>query len=191
MHNSTKMFPHTINPEIWVDAYGRSLFKYALFRLRNAELAEEKIQETFLAALQSRHRFQGQSTEKVWLISILKRKIFDYFREKNRHGHFGGTVSLEGLSCDAPDCQKMKAVRLNSGSLDPLTVCEQKEFLKNVRRALSKLPKRQATVFILRDVMELSRDEICELMNISVCNLYIMIHWARQRLRHILKFEWA
>ena len=61
----------------------------------------------------------------------------------------------------------------------------------NVIRELSKLPERLATVFILRDVMELSRDEICELMNISVCNLYVMIHRARQRLRRILKFEWA
>ena len=123
MNNSTKIFPNTIDPEIWVDAYGKSLFKYALFRLRDAELAEEKIQETFVAALQFRHRFQGRSTEKVWLISILNRKIFDYFREKNRHGHFGGTFSIEGISCDAPDCRQMKAVRLNSEFLDPLTVC--------------------------------------------------------------------
>ena len=57
MNNPTNTFANTINPEIWVDAYGKSLFKYALFRLLDAELAEEKIQETFLAALQSRHRF--------------------------------------------------------------------------------------------------------------------------------------
>ena len=191
MHNPTKIFPNAINPEIWVDAYGKSLFKYALSRLRDADLAEEKIQETFLAALQSRHRFQGRSTEKVWLISILKRKIFDHFREKNRHGHFRGVFPMEGITYDAPDCQKMKAIRLNSGFLDPLTVCEQKEFFKQVRRALSDLPERLATVFSLRDVKELSSDEICELMNISVCNLYVMLHRARRRLRRILKFEWA
>ena len=127
----------------------------------------------------------------VWLVSILKRKIFDHFREKSRCGHLRGTFPLEGIAYDAPDCQKMKAAGLDSGFLDPLTVCEQKEFLKHVRRALSELPDRLATVFILRDVMELSSDEICELMNISVCNLYVMIHRARRRLRRILKFEWA
>ena len=84
----------------------------------------------------------------------------------------------------------MKAIRLNSGFLDSLTVWEQKELLKHVRRALSELLESLTTVFILRDVMELSSDEICELMNVSACNLYVMTHRARQRLRRILKFEW-
>ncbi len=191
MNTAAKILPNAINPEMWVEAYGKSLFRYALFRLRDADLAEEKIQETFLAALQSRHRFQGRSTEKVWLISILKRKICDHFREKYRSGHFRGIFLTESIPHDAPDCQILRAIRLNSGFLDPLTACEQKEFLKIVRHALSELPERLATVFILREVIELSSDEICDLMNISVCNLYVMIHRARRRLRRILEFEWA
>jgi hypothetical protein len=124
MNKPTNTFANTINPEIWVDAYGNSLFKYALFRLWDAELAEQKIQETFLAALQSRLCFQGLSTGRVWLISILKRKIFDHFREKDLHRHFRGTFLREGITDDALDCSKMKAIRLNSGFLDSLNaVC--------------------------------------------------------------------
>ena len=67
-----------------VEAYRNSLFKYAISRLGDADLAEEKIQETFLAALQSRKRFQGLASEKTWLISILKRKIYVHIRRLGR-----------------------------------------------------------------------------------------------------------
>ena len=191
MNTVTKVLPNTINPEIWVEEYGRSLFKYALFRLRDADLAEEKIQETFLAALQSRHRFQGRSTEKVWLISILKRKICDHFREVNRDRHFNMVLHMERAAHDVLDNKRGKPMRHTGRLLDPSMDLEQREFLRNVQHALSELPERLAQVFILRDVIELSSDEICDLMNISVCNLYVMIHRARRRLRRILELEWA
>jgi RNA polymerase sigma-70 factor (ECF subfamily) len=191
MHNTTKILPNAVDPEIWVEEYGHSLFKYAVFRLRDADLAEEKIQETFLAALQSRNRFQGRSTEKAWLISILKRKICDHFRRLSRDRRFNVTFRMECLTHHVLDSKRMKAVKFYSRFFDPSTAFEQKEFFKIIQHALSKLPDRLAQVFILRDVIELSSHEICEIMNISVCNLYVMIHRARKRLRRILEFEWA
>jgi RNA polymerase sigma-70 factor (ECF subfamily) len=191
MHNTTKILPNAVDPEIWVEEYGHSLFKYAVFRLRDADLAEEKIQETFLAALQSRNRFQGRSTEKAWLISILKRKICDHFRRLSRDRRFNVTFRMECLTHHVLDSKRMKAVKFYSRFFDPSTAFEQKEFFKIIQYALSKLPDRLAQVFILRDVIELSSHEICEIMNISVCNLYVMIHRARKRLRRILEFEWA
>lgn len=191
MDTATQFLSDAINPEIWVDKYGKALFKYALFRLRDADLAEEKIQETFLAALQSRHRFEGRSTEKVWLISILKRKICDHFRQLKRNRHFYMTSRRDSISHDVLDCKPIQTISFKDRLLDPSMALEQREFLKIVECALAELPERLAQIFILRDVVELSSDEICELMNISVCNLYVMIHRARQRLRRILEFEWA
>ena len=191
MHNTTKILPNAVDPEIWVEKYGHSLFKYAVFRLRDTDLAEEKIQETFLAALQSRNRFQGRSTEKAWLFSILKRKICDHFRRLNRDRHFNVTFRMECLTPHVLDSKRMKAVKFYSRFFDPSKAFEQKEFFKIIQHALSELPDRLAQVFILRDVIELSSHEICEIMNISVCNLYVMIHRARKRLRRILEFEWA
>ena len=73
---------------------------------------------------------------------------------------------------------------------DPSMVYEQKEFLKIIMNALSELPGRLAQVFILREVIELSSQEICEFMDISVCNLYVMIHRSRKRLKHDLQLKW-
>lgn len=51
------------DPERWVDLYGDYLFRYALLQLRDPELAEDMVQETFLAALRAREKFSGQSSE--------------------------------------------------------------------------------------------------------------------------------
>ena len=48
MNDTANISPNAINPQIWVEEYRDSLFRYALTRLRDADLAEEKIQETFL-----------------------------------------------------------------------------------------------------------------------------------------------
>jgi len=55
------------DPEAWVDEYGDYLFRYALARLRDESLAEDMVQETFLAALKSDAAFAGRSAPKSWL----------------------------------------------------------------------------------------------------------------------------
>jgi RNA polymerase sigma-70 factor (ECF subfamily) len=190
MNNKAKISPNAVNPQIWIEEYRESLFKYALTRLRDADLAEESIQETFLAALQARKKFHGLASEKTWLISILKRKIYDHFRRIGRDKQFNVTFPMEGLRYDVFDRKRMPAVRSRIWFSDPSMVYEQKEFLKIIKHALSELPGRTAQAFILRDVIELSSQEICEFMDISICNLYVMVHRARKRLRYYLQLNW-
>ena len=190
MNNTAKISPNAVDPDLWFEAYRHSLFKYAISRLRDADLAEEKIQETFLAALQSRKRFRGLSSEKTWLISILKRKIYDHFRRKSRERQFKLTFPIEYTGYDVFDRKSMPALRSRVWFYDPSMVWEQKEFLKIVKQALSELPDRTAQAFILREVVELSTREICEFMDISICNLYVMVHRARKRLRDNLQLKW-
>ena len=190
MTNKAKSSSNTVNPQIWLEEYHESLFKYAVARLRDADLAEESIQETFLAALQSRKGFQGLASEKTWLISILKRKIYDHFRRIGREKQFKITFPMERLRNDVFDTERIPAVRSCIWFSDPSTVYEQKEFLKIIKHALSELPDRTAQAFILREVVELSSQEICEFMGISIYNLYVMIHRARKRLRDDLQLKW-
>ena len=190
MNNTAKILPNAVDPERWVQSYRNSLFKYAIVRLRNADLVEEKIQETFLAALQSRKGFQGLASEKTWLISILKRKIYDHFRKISRDKQFKMTYPIEHLRYDVFDRNKIPVVRSRKWISDPSMVYEQKEFLKIFKHALSELPDRTAQAFILREVIELSSREICEFMNLSICNLYVMVHRARRRLRDDLQLKW-
>ena len=182
--------PNAVDPGRWIGSYRKSLFNYAIVRLRDADLAEETIQETFLAALQSQKSFQGLSSEKTWLISILKRKIVDHFRKKSRDNNCKMTYLIEHLWYGASGCNSTPAVSSRKWSSDPSIAYEQIEFLKIFEDALSELPERTAQAFILRDVIELSSREICECMNLSTCNLYVMVHRARKRLRDDLQMKW-
>jgi RNA polymerase sigma-70 factor (TIGR02943 family) len=190
MNNKAKTSSNAVNPQIWIEEYREPLFKYALARLRDADLAEESIQETFLAALQSWKGFRGLASEKTWLISILKRKIYDHFRRIGRERQFKIRLPMERLKNDVFDSGRIPAVRSRVWFSDPSMVYEQKEFLKIIKHALSELPDRTAQAFILREVVELSTREICEFMDISICNLYVMVHRARKRLRDNLQQKW-
>ena len=72
------------NPERWVDEHGDCLYRYALVRVRRTEVAEDLVQETLLAAVRSREKFGGRSSERSWLVGILKNKIVDYYRKLGR-----------------------------------------------------------------------------------------------------------
>ena len=78
------------DPHTWVDLHGDFLFRFALSRLRDPESAEEAVQETFLAALKSRDRFEGRSSERTWLAGILKYKIVDLIRRSSREKSLSG-----------------------------------------------------------------------------------------------------
>ena len=60
------------DPQKWVDIYGDQLFRYAFARVQNRMVAEDLVQETFLAALAGGNGFEGRSSEKTWLTAILK-----------------------------------------------------------------------------------------------------------------------
>ena len=66
------------NAEEWLTLYGDYLYRYALFRLSNEEIARDMVQETLIAAWKARKNFRGDSSIRTWLVGILKHKITDY-----------------------------------------------------------------------------------------------------------------
>ncbi|MDH5627721.1 MAG: sigma-70 family RNA polymerase sigma factor, partial [Candidatus Krumholzibacteria bacterium] len=70
-----------IDPKNWVDEHGDALFRFAILRVRNEELAADLVQDTFLSALKARDGFRGGSTLRTWLTGILKHKIIDHYRK--------------------------------------------------------------------------------------------------------------
>ena len=72
-----------LHPDKWVDHYADYLFNFAVARVSNKDLAKDLVQETFFAGLKSARNFEGRSSEKTWLTSILKRKVIDHYRKIN------------------------------------------------------------------------------------------------------------
>jgi RNA polymerase sigma-70 factor (ECF subfamily) len=173
-----------------MEKYGDRLYRYALIRLRSPQLAEEMVQEAFLAAIQTRVDYEGRASESTWLTSILKHKIFDHFRKVNRERRFNGMVCQEGSTDHLFNRNGRWIVGVGEWPFDPRNVLEQKEFLHTFRCCLSELPPRLARAFTLREIRGLSVGEICNLMAISAANLSVMLHRSRMRLRYCLEQRW-
>lgn len=179
----------------WLDQHGDYLFKYAVFRLRDNTAAEDVVQETFLAALKAYERFEGRGSERTWLTGILKHKITDHFRRVSREAAIGEDVE------EGPEHNEFFQEGQWSGHWDvdhaptdwhatPAELIERNDFWKVFSDCLSPLPQRTASAFTLREVDGLKSEEICELLNISVNNLWVMLHRARLHLRNCLEINW-
>jgi RNA polymerase sigma-70 factor (ECF subfamily) len=184
------------DPESWVEKYADYLYRYALSRLREKRLAEDMVQETFLAALKSQSSFAGQSSEKTWLVGILKNKIMDHFRKSYREIRADGVINFR--SADDDD---FETGGQNSGQwkvdrrpaewmIDPSDPAEVNEFWKFMESCLSQIPKQTADIFILREIEGLESGEICNEIGVSPTNLRVILHRARKQLRRCLEVNW-
>jgi RNA polymerase sigma-70 factor (ECF subfamily) len=176
-----------INAEDWVDRYGDALFHFAMARVKDRLMAEDLVQETFLAAVQAKAHYKGKSTEKTWLFGILKHKIVDHFRRSKT------VVNTQDL---IEDSGRMEAFFNADGSwqkpphhwsTNPGKAHETKEFLDHFFSCLSGLPQRTADVFVHREIDGLSTDEICNLFNITENNCWVILYRARMLLRKCLE----
>ncbi len=168
---------------LWVDQYGDALFRFSVARVSNRELAEELVQETFLAAISAQSSFRSESSVSTWLFSILRRKIADHFRVLSRRGK---TESFDDALDVPPAPSEARLRRAN----DPMQVYEDKEFWKTFDACVEKLPNKLAEVFALREVSQYSPKEICELLGLSATNLSMRLHRSRLALKDCLNQNW-
>ena len=163
-----------------------------MLRVRDRELAEEIVQDTFLAALQARGRFAGRSSERSWLVGIMKHKIVDQFRKTVREtptedlDRAGLAREPEG-DFDEHGHWKLDGSAPRAWPDSPSLELERRQFWETLQGCLGSLPPRMAQVFTLREVDELSAEEVCEALKISQANLWVLLHRARKHLRRCLE----
>ena len=183
------------NPESWVDQYGDFLYHFTLSRIKDPSIAEDLVQETFLAALKARKNFQGRSTARTWLIAILKHKIVDHIRKQVREHTSDKVESMLDATANDPVDSSFNdegdwRIRPSKWAIDPMKLYEQKEFMDILYQCLGGLPERQAEAFMMREIDGLSTEEICKLLNISATNSWVMLYRARMWLRRCLEKSW-
>lgn len=177
-----------LKPEEWVTNYGDLLFKYTIGRVYSQEAAEDLVQETFFAALNSRDRFRGESSEKTWLFAILKNKIIDHFRKKGREAEstYDLPFQKEGIMLGHWD--------KNRSPSDWQSLIEKEEekqlFHKIFTYCLSLLGPKLATVFSMKVVEECNTDDICKEVGITSSNYWVIMHRARLQLRECMEKNW-
>ncbi|MCK5081295.1 MAG: sigma-70 family RNA polymerase sigma factor [Candidatus Omnitrophica bacterium] len=178
------------DPELWVDAYGNYLYHFALSRLRNTTEAENVVQETFLAALKARDSFSGRSTERTWLIGILKHKIIDVMRKGYREKPVSDLQKNEEAIDQFFDHAGHPKKDVSKWIAKPDELLEKKEFWHVFYKCSEKLPKTTADAFLLREIEKMDSTEICSILKITSSNLWVLLHRARLQLRECLEINW-
>lgn len=174
----------------WVDAHADYLFNFAIGQVADAGVAEDLVQETFLAAIKAWDTFCGESSERTWLVAILRHKIYDYLRKTCRERAF----RCDRRRADDEDSWDESLLWVHdvaSESQLPSRRVELDEFRAHLELALGQLPARIAQVFQLYEIEERPNREVCARMNISESNLWVMMHRARHQLRKRLDGWWS
>jgi RNA polymerase sigma-70 factor (TIGR02943 family) len=167
------------------------LLRFARLQLRNDAWAEDAVSETMLAALAKPQAFGQRSQFKTWLVGILKHKIIDTLRAQRRE------VSLSGGADDDADPLDHMAFEPDGHFSEPPADWgnpEQnlgsRQFMEILDACANKLPIAQGRLFLMREWLELSSDEICKELQLTPTNLYVQLHRARLRLRECLELNW-
>lgn len=175
-----------------LDAHRRYLLRVAQLQLRDADLAEDVVQETLVAALAAREGFSARSSVKTWLTGILKHKIVDAIRQKQRQpiaaGTFDEETDLDEFDPLFKDNGAWEAPPADWG--DPENALSRAEFMGIMDLCLERLPSNTARVFLMREVLELETYEICKELAITANNLWVILYRARMALRQCLEQNW-
>lgn len=168
------------------------LFRYARRHFPSEDVAEDLVQETLLAAIESALRFKGESSPRTWLTSILRHKIIDRIRKSGR----------EILRAEEEDAERYLTPYFDQNGHwrqergprplreSPERNLSDKQFLEVLQVCLGKLSGRLRHVFLLREIDGLTPEDICNELGLSATNLRVMLHRARVQLRDCLEKRW-
>jgi len=178
-----------LNPEKWVSLHADYLFNYTIGRLNDRDLAKDLVQDTFFSALKAKENFKGESSERTWLIAILKRKIVDYYRKINStkgkaevrmNFYADGEREGEWLEERAPTtgAEKLKK-RLRMKNWPKFWKNASEIYLKNTK-----------WFFRMKTIHQIETEDICKELDITTSNLWVIIHRARTQLRKCMEDNW-
>lgn len=186
--------------EFELEQHRTYLLRFARLQLRNDAWAEDAVSDTLLAALAKPQAFEYKSQLKTWLVGILKHKVIDVLRVQTREASINfevdgdGTEELDALMFK-PDGHYVTTpmnwdyANPNLGDHPEQNLSTQ-QFFMVLEACTEKLPAAQGRIFLMREWLELSVEEICKELNLTSTNLYVQLHRARLRLRECLEINW-
>lgn len=175
----------------WVSKYADFLYSYAMARLDDQDVARDLVQDTFLAALEQRDRFKGQSTERTWLMAILKYKIIDVYRKRNsglQPGRIENEPEREFFEADNGHWKDIYAPGHFSFDKGDDTTAR-KELAEILQKCLKKLPALWYSAFSMKHMDGESTEVICKELKVTPGNFWVIIHRAKLNLRACIQKE--
>lgn len=186
------MDPLSVHTDLseWVRQHTDALYAWALRKTGNSHLAEDLVQETFLAAAESVNNFQGKSAPLTWLTGILKNKIAGYYRQLSCKAD---TVQISEDKLDTffrPSGQWMGAAIPKPWKEPQIPLLDQPEFNKIFDDCIDFLPAAMRACIQLKYLEEKKGEEICKEMDLTPTNYWQLVHRAKIQLRDCLDKHW-
>ncbi len=186
--------PSLLTDTEFLEGLRRQMLKFAISQLSDSHLAEDAVQDALIGALKSAHSFGGRAALKTWVFAILKNKIADVLRQKQR------LLDASSLLREGEEEEDFSALFDQKGFwqaderpaawTNPEESLREGQFWRVFEACLENLPGNQARVFMMREFVEFESHEICTAVGITVSNLNVMLHRARIRLRECLENRW-
>ena len=174
-----------------------ALIRMAMGYVADREVAEEVVQDTWMAVINSLNRFEGRSSLRTWVCGILIHKAKDRGVREKRHTTFSAFESYDDDNDEAVDPSRFQQSGEWAGhwafppqpwdDRTPEKLLASQQAVNAMQRAIEALPATLKDVLILRDVEGVEAKEACEMLNITETNLYVRLHRARERVRQAVE----
>ena len=159
-----------------VRLYEKQVFALTTRMCRNPEDAAEAAQEAFLSAWQGLRFFRGEASFSTWLYRLASNACVDLLRREGRHrAAAGASLDDEEIKIDAVD-----------PAPSPQDVAERRELREQVEAGLAALSAEHRQVLVLREMHQLSYDEISQVLSLDVGTVKSRISRGRRQLRKFL-----
>ena len=180
-----------------IERYQASMMRVALLYVPTRALAEEAVQETWIGVFKGLRRFEGRSSLKTWIFSILMNRAKTIAQREGRYQQIvweeepdpEPTVSptrFRAMDSAYPD-------HWNDGDMPeswdaiPEDAFLSKETRRYINQAIAALPENQRIVITLHDVEMLTSEEVCNVLDITETNQRVLLHRARSKVRQALE----
>jgi len=176
-----------------VNQHHSALIRMAMGYVADREVAEEVVQDTWMAVIGSLNRFEGRSSLRTWVCGILIHKAKDRGVREKRHTTFSAFESYDDDNEAAVDPSRFQQTGELAGhwafppqpwdDQTPEKLLANQQAVNAMQQAIEALPATLKEVLILRDVEGVGAKDVCEMLNITETNLYVRLHRARERVR--------
>jgi RNA polymerase sigma-70 factor (ECF subfamily) len=178
--------------QTFIDLVGRhhdAMVRVARAFVPNHAVAEEVVQDTWLAVLRGMDGFEGRSSFQTWLYRILINRARSAGVREQRHVSIGDHESSVAPSRFDADGQWSLPCEHWVDDLDERLRAG--ELSASIWSALDELPFQQRSVVVLRDLEGLRSAEVCDMLQITEVNQRVLLHRGRSRMRKALETEFG
>jgi len=181
--------------EQWVNQFSDELYSWAFFKTSSKEVAEDLVQDTFLAAFHKIDSFQGKSQPKTWLFSILNNKVIDHYRLSARTTKKNFSLT-ENSGNDLTDgifnmygCWNSNEVKSLWGQDEELL--DNPDFNAIMEECMDDLPQKWKLAVTSKYLTEKKAETICQELEITASNYWQIVHRSKLLLKKCLELKWV